>query len=191
MDAITLLTHDHRDVEKLFKRFAKTGDRAHKTRRDLVDRMIRELAIHAAIEEQIFYPRLRDEGRRIEDEVLEGLEEHHLIKEVLADLDGMSPEAERFEARVTVLMEQVRHHVEEEEGEMFPHARRALRPAELRDLGEAMQAAKVIAPTRAHPNAPDEPPANMANSAVAAVDRARDITGKVVREAKKAATSRR
>lgn len=191
MDAIALLTHDHREVEALFKKFEKSGDRAHTTRRDLVERMSRELAVHAAIEEQLFYPRLRQEGRRVKDEVLEGLEEHHLIKETLAALQGMDAADERFEARVTVLIEQVRHHVEEEEGEMFPRARRALEPGELRELGEAMEAAKVIAPTRPHPNAPDEPPANLANTGVAAVDRARGVTGKAVGRVKKAATGRR
>jgi hemerythrin superfamily protein len=197
-DAITVLIQDHRTVDELFKRFEKTGDRAYKTRGELVEKMIRELSIHAAIEEQVFYPRLREAGREIKDEVLEGLEEHHLIKELCAELEKMSPEQERFEAKVTVLTEVVRHHVEEEEGEMFPRARKALPAEELVELGEALEAAKLVAPTRPHPHAPDEPPANLANLGAAGIDRARDAgeavveaTGRVMREVKGGAGRRR
>jgi hemerythrin superfamily protein len=197
-DAISVLIEDHRTVDELFKRFEKTGDNARKTRRELVDRMIRELSIHAAIEEQLFYPRLREVGREIKDEVLEGLEEHRLIKELCAELETMPAEHERFGARTTVLIEVTRHHVEEEEGEMFPRARKALSAEELVELGEGLVALKKLAPTRPHPNAPDEPPANLANLGVAGVDRARDTadgvleaTDRAVREAINGATRRR
>ena len=192
-DAISVLTEDHRTVEKLFKRFEKTTDRALKTRADLVARMLRELSIHAAIEEQLFYPRLRIAGEKLKDEVLEGLEEHHVVKELLAELQRMTPESERFEAKVTVLMENVRHHIQEEEGDMFPRARRALTAGELVDIGEGLTALKTLAPTRPHPNAPDEPPANLANLGAAGIDRARDsadavveATGRVVRHVRDA-----
>jgi hemerythrin superfamily protein len=192
-DAIAVLTEDHRTVEDLFKRFEKTTDRAVKTRGDLVERMVRELSIHAAIEEQLLYPRLRLAGEKIKDEVLEGLEEHHVVKELLAEIERMNPEMERFEAKVTVLMENVRHHIEEEEGELFPRARRALTAGELVEIGEGLEALKSMAPTRPHPNAPDEPPGNLANLGVAGVDRARDTaeaaveaTGRVVRKARDA-----
>lgn len=197
-DAIALLTEDHRTVQELFRRYAKLGERAHKSREDLVKRITRELAIHAAIEEQVFYPRLREEGRRVKDDVLEGLEEHHLIKEALADLEKSSPEDERYDAKVKVLIEQVEHHVKEEEGEMFPRARRALDRETLVDLADALNAARMVAPTRPHPNAPDEPPANLLNTGAAAMDMARDAgeaaieaTGRVVRSAKQAATGGR
>lgn len=193
-DAISVLTDDHRTVEELFKRFEKTTDRAIKTRTELVDRMLRELSIHAAIEEQLFYPRLRTAGEKLKDEVLEGLEEHHVVKELLAEIEKMTPESERFEAKVTVLMENVRHHIEEEEGELFPRARRALTADELVELGEGLEAMKTVAPTRPHPHAPDEPPANLANLGVAGMDRARDgvdnaveATGRVVRKVRDAA----
>lgn len=193
LDAISVLTDDHRTVEKLFKRFEKTTDRAVKTRADLVARMLRELSIHAAIEEQLFYPRLRIAGEKLKDEVLEGLEEHHVVKELLAELQRMTPETERFEAKVTVLMENVRHHIQEEERDMFPRARRALTTEELVDIGEGLVALKTLAPTRPHPNAPDEPPGNLANLGVAGLDRARDsadtvvqATGRVVRHVRDA-----
>lgn len=190
-DAISVLTADHRTVEALFKRFEKTTDRAVSTRADLVARMLRELSIHAAIEEQLFYPRLRIAGEKLKDEVLEGLEEHHVVKELLAEIEKMTPQSERFEAKVTVLVENVRHHIEEEEKDMFPRARRALTGDELVEIGDGLEALKRMAPTRPHPNAPDEPPANLANLGVAGIDRARDTadgvveaTGKVVRQAR-------
>lgn len=193
-DAISVLTEDHRAVEKLFRRFEKTTDRALKTRAELAGRMLRELSIHAAIEEQLFYPRLRIQGARLKDEVLEGLEEHHVVKELLAEIEKMTPQSERYEAKVTVLIENVRHHIEEEEGDMFPRARRALTTAELVDIGEGLQALKTLAPTRPHPNAPDQPPGNLANLGAAGLDRARDradavveATGRVVRHVRDAA----
>ncbi len=79
MDAIALLRQDHREVERLFKQFEKAGPRAHKTRRDLVDKVIKELSVHAAIEEQVFYPAIREAVSETEDTVLESLEEHHIV----------------------------------------------------------------------------------------------------------------
>ncbi|HEV7677405.1 MAG TPA: hemerythrin domain-containing protein [Candidatus Dormibacteraeota bacterium] len=193
-DATTVLIQDHRTVDELFKRFEKTTERAHTARRELVDSMIRELSVHAAIEEQVFYPRCKAKGKEIKDEILEALEEHHVMKEVLAELEGMPVEHERFGARVTVLIELTRHHVEEEEGELFPHVRKAFSRDELVEMAEELEAVRAVAPTRPHPNAPDEPPANLANLGAAAVDRTRDLgdqavetVGKVVREVRSGA----
>jgi hemerythrin-like domain-containing protein len=157
-DAIRVLTDDHREVEELFARFEKTGSGAHKRRRDLVARMTEALSIHASIEEEIFYPAAR---RVVEDDVLEALEEHHLVKLTLAELEMMDPSHERYGAKVMVLIENVRHHVEEEEGELFPTIRKRLDNAQLRELGSALVAAKRTAPTRPHPEAPDTPPGNV------------------------------
>src|SRR4051812_21522690 len=115
MDAITLLKNDHKTVEKLFKAFEKAGDGAKVRKRELVDKIIEELAIHAAIEEQVFYPAIRELVPESEDMVLESLEEHHIVKWTLSELEALSPENERFDAKVIVLTESVRHHVEEEE----------------------------------------------------------------------------
>ena len=169
MDAITLLKDDHKTVEQLFKRFEKTGDRAYAERRQLVDRMIEELAAHAAIEEQLFYPVARAAVPETEDIALESLEEHHIVKWVLSELDAMSPEDERFKAKVTVLIENVRHHVKEEESDFFPMVRDELGRSALGDLGEAMAAAKKAAPTHAHPRSPDTPPGNLVMGSAAAV----------------------
>lgn len=169
MDAITLLKDDHKTVEQLFKRFEKTGDRAYVERRELVDRMIEELAGHAAIEEQLFYPVARAAVPQTNDLALESLEEHHIVKWVLSELDSMSPEDERFKAKVTVLIENVRHHIKEEERDFFPMVREELGRSALGDLGEAMAAAKKAAPTHAHPRAADTPPGNLVTGSAAAV----------------------
>ncbi len=182
MDAITMLRQDHREVERLFKRFEKAGPNAHKVKRDVVDRIIEALAVHSAIEEQVFYPALREEVPDVEGTVLESLEEHHIVKWTLSELDGMATDHERFDAKVTVLMESVRHHVEEEEQEMFPEVRKALGRKRLAEIGEAMEKARKVAPTRPHPRAPDTPPGNLvAGPAAAAVDKVRSAGRRAAR----------
>ncbi|HUQ62491.1 MAG TPA: hemerythrin domain-containing protein [Acidimicrobiales bacterium] len=188
MDAITLLKTDHKTVEGLFKKFEKAGEKAHKTKRDVVEKIIEELSVHAAIEEQVFYPAVRESVPDEEDTVLEGLEEHHIVKWVLSELENMSPEDERFDAKVTVLIENVRHHVEEEETDMFPEVRKALGRKQLGEIGAAMEKAKKVAPTRPHPKAPDTPPGNLvAGAGAAAIDKAKDGARKARR---KVSTSR-
>jgi hemerythrin superfamily protein len=169
MDAISMLKDDHQAVEQLFRRYTRAGDRAFAAKRAIVDRIIEELSVHAAIEEQLFYPAVRATVPDTQALGLESLEEHHLVKWVLSELDGMTPEDERFDAKVTVLINNVRHHVELEEGELFPKVRDELGRKALGDLGEAMAGARRIAPTRPHPRAPDRPPANLIVGTVAGV----------------------
>jgi hemerythrin superfamily protein len=161
MDAISMLKEDHKTVEALFKRFEKAGDRAYSEKRAVVDRIIEELSKHAAIEEQLFYPVVRATVPDTENIALESLEEHHIVKWVLSELEKMAPEDERFDAKVTVLIENVRHHVKEEEAEFFPLVRDELGRNALGDLGDAMAVAKKAAPTHPHPRSPDTPPANL------------------------------
>lgn len=161
MDAITLLENDHETVEGLFARFEETDGAEHVTRRDLVDRIIEELSVHSAIEEQVFYPAVREDVPEAEDDVLEGLEEHHIVKWTLSELQDMDPAHERFEAKVTVLMESVRHHVEEEEGELFVEVRKNLDAKRLGQIGDALELAKTRVSHRPRPEAPDSPPANV------------------------------
>jgi hemerythrin superfamily protein len=184
MDAIALLQRDHQEVERLFKQFEKLTERAQKSKQKIVMKVIRELAIHAAIEEMFFYPAVRTAAMKANlrtlkeaaDTVLESLEEHHVVKWTLSELEKMEPEDERYDAKFEVLKESVRHHVEEEQEELFPKARRLLGQDLLLDLGERMEKAKKIAPTRPHPRAPDEPPGNLVAGTVAAVmDRAKDM----------------
>jgi hemerythrin superfamily protein len=146
VDAIVLLKDDHKAVEKLFKEFEKAGDRAVKTKRRLVDQMIKELTVHAYIEEQLFYPAARAAAPGTTGHVLESIEEHHVVVWMLSELSGMDPADERFTAKVTVLIENVRHHVEEEEQDWFPQVRNAMGRKVLQQLGEEMAAAKTTAP---------------------------------------------
>ena len=156
-----MLKDDHKTAENLFKRFEKAGARAHVEKREIVDRIIEALSTHAAIEEQCFYPVVRATVPDTEAIALESLEEHHIVKWVLSELETMSPEAERFDAKVTVLIENVRHHVKEEENDFFPKVRKELDRASLHDLGDVMAAAKKAAPTHPHPRSPDTPPGNV------------------------------
>ena len=175
MDAITLLKNDHQTIEKLFKRFEKTGEGARVQRRKLVDQMIEELSIHAAIEEQVFYPVTRGTVDDVDDDVLEALEEHHIVKWLLAELEHLQPDDERFAAKVTVLIENVRHHVEEEEEDYFPKVRAALGRNDLAEIGDALEEAKRTAPTHPHPRSPDTPPGNqVAGPGAGVVDRVTD-----------------
>jgi len=153
----------------LFKRFERAGERAYVEKRELVDRIIEELSVHAAIEEQVFYPVARGVIPATEDLVLESLEEHHIVKWVLSELEQLDPTDERFDAKVTVLMENVRHHIKEEQDDFFPKVRDSLSRASLADLGAALAEAKKTAPTRPHPRSPDVPPANAVVGAVAGV----------------------
>ncbi len=176
MDAITLLRDDHKTVEKLFRRFEGAGSGAHVERRDAMDRIVEELSRHAAIEEQIFYPATRATVPEVEDQALESIEEHNVVKVLLAELRSMDPEQERFVPKATVLFELVRHHVEEEEQDYFPAVRDQLGPKALRDLGSAMVELKESAPTRPHPELPDSPPGNaLLAPAAAVVDRVSDL----------------
>ena len=161
MDAITLLKNDHKTVEKLFKTFEKAGEDASAAKRKVVDEIIVELSVHAAIEEQVFYPAIRDAVADVEDTVLEALEEHHVVKWTLNELVDLSPDHERFDAKVTVLIESVRHHVEEEEGELFPEVRKVLGRKALGEIGDAMEEARKTAPTSPQPKMPDTPPGNL------------------------------
>jgi hemerythrin superfamily protein len=142
-DAVALIKADHRKVEELFKEFEEAGDRAHKTKQRLVSQIIKELEVHATIEEETYYPAVAAKAKKDGKElVAEAVEEHHLVKVLLGELAGMSAEDDAFDAKVTVLMENVRHHVEEEESEMLPQSQQLLGSEELARLGEEMAARK-------------------------------------------------
>jgi len=181
-DAIVLLKEDHKKVQHLFDRFEGLGPNASKAKKEIVDKIVEELAVHGAIEEQIFYPVAREV---LEDDsmVLEDLEEHHVMKWTLWELSSMKPEDERFDAKVKVLMETVRHHVKEEEDELFPAIRKLLGRKRLQDIGDALKEAKKFVPKRPHPRMPDTPPLNVITGATAGVaDKVIDLTKGVVKK---------
>jgi hemerythrin superfamily protein len=152
MDAIALLKADHKAVSKLFREYKAAKKAGRATRTKIVDNVIKQLSIHAAIEEKVFYPAVRAEVPKLEDDILESLEEHHVLKWTLEELSDIGLDDERYDAKVTVMMEQVRHHVEEEETDWFPKVREALPRARLKELGEELQKAKRRAPRTPEPD---------------------------------------
>ncbi len=137
MNAIDLLEQQHREVEELFEEFEDAREGAVKTKERLCNEIADALAVHAEIEEKLFYPESKQENT--EEILRESVEEHLSMKRILADLIESGPEDEQFDAKMKVLKEQVEHHVEEEEQELFPKVRKDLSKDELEDLGERMQ----------------------------------------------------
>lgn len=138
MEPMDLLKKQHREVEALFKKIQKSEDP--QECRQLLEEMRHNLELHMQIEEEIFYPAVREvESKKAEEMVLEAYEEHGVVKLVLERLPEVDPEDERFHAKMTVLSELVKHHVEEEEKEMFKLAKK-IDKEELRSIGERMMA---------------------------------------------------
>lgn len=134
-DAIALLTEDHKAVKKIFKEFEKLkqNDGSDEEKSELVIRACQELTIHAQIEEEIFYPAIRD-GIEDDDLMAEAEVEHASAKDLIAQLESMQPDDDLYDARFTVLGEFIDHHVKEEQDEMFPKAKKA--KLDLKALGE-------------------------------------------------------
>jgi hemerythrin-like domain-containing protein len=147
-DAIVMLKDDHQKIRKAFKDFEKAGENAHATKGKIVDRIIELLTVHTYLENEIVYPRVRALLPDLEDDVLESYEEHHVADLLVVELAGMKPDAERFDAKTTVLIENVTHHIEEEEEEWFPKVREGLGRKVLQEIGAEMQEARKTAPTR-------------------------------------------
>ncbi|HEY6023041.1 MAG TPA: hemerythrin domain-containing protein [Pseudolabrys sp.] len=139
VDAIALLKADHRKVEELFKELGSARKRERKV--ELAQMICTEVTVHALAEEKIFYPALYKAFDKTDDKLLDEAEvEHASIKELIAKIDGCSPEDKLFDAHLTVLKEFVAHHVKEEESEMMPKAKKA--GIDLAALGEAIVALK-------------------------------------------------
>ncbi len=142
--AIELLTADHEVVRELLGKLTATTIRAVKTRQELLERIGQELRIHTALEEEFFYPALREAGGGDAAKMyFEAKEEHRAVEAlVLPDLEQTEPESEQFSGRAKVLEELVQHHADEEEEEMFPKAKELLGDDELRELGKRMEERK-------------------------------------------------
>lgn len=153
-DAIVLLRADHKKVRKLFREFDAAGDKAVTKKAKLVRQIITELTVHAYVENEVMYPQVRALLPDLGDEVLESYEEHHVAEVLCGELAELSPDAENFTAKATVLTEAVSHHMDEEEKDWFPKVRSGLKRKQLQELGERIEAAKKDAPTwPAHPAA--------------------------------------
>jgi hemerythrin-like domain-containing protein len=139
MNAITMLTEDHREVERMLDELEPTTERGVKTRQELFSRLKEALTVHEVIEEEIFYPALR-EHPKAKDIVLEAYEEHDVVDSIMGQLEGLPVDNETWGAKAKVMIENLRHHIEEEEREMFPTARKVFEADELQELGERMAA---------------------------------------------------
>ena len=145
MDALTLLEQDHQKVKKLMGEIEKTTERGAKTREELFTKLVQELTVHEKIEEQIFYPAVKDAAKtkKLEEIVTESFEEHHFVNVVIAEIKETPFEAEEWAAKFSVMMENIEHHAfEEEEGEMFPKVRKLFSKSELEELGARMEELK-------------------------------------------------
>jgi hemerythrin superfamily protein len=147
-DAIVLLKEDHKEIRKLFREFENAGENATKTQGKIVDRILEALTVHTYIENECMYPEVRKLMPEVEDDVLESYEEHHVADVLSMELALMSPDDERFAAKTTVLMENVTHHMEEEEQEWFPKVRAGLGRKQLQDMGARMIELKKKAPRK-------------------------------------------
>jgi hemerythrin superfamily protein len=139
-DAIELLTEDHEHVKSMFEQYDGLGERAHATKQKLAIQICTELTRHATAEEEIFYPAVRAAGKDTEDMVDEAVVEHASAKDLIAQIMAMDSSDELFDAKVKVLGELIDHHVQEEEGEMFPKARKA--GLDLEALGQEIEERK-------------------------------------------------
>jgi hemerythrin-like domain-containing protein len=147
-DAIVLLKNDHKEIKKTFNAFKKAGENANKEKGRLVKKMIELLTVHTYIENEVMYPRVRELLPELEDDVLESYEEHHVADVLVMELSMMKPTDERFTAKTTVLIENVEHHIDEEEKEWFPQVRAGLSRRVLQELGADMLQAKKKAPKK-------------------------------------------
>jgi hemerythrin superfamily protein len=141
MNAIQLLKSDHRRVEELFREYERTNGRK-TNKRGIVQRIIKELSAHTEAEERIFYPAVVAGAPEVRRLVLKAIEEHHVMKLELAELERMNADDERWEAKVLFLMDAVRMHVVEEEGVLFPTVRDAIPKRAFDRLGQEIERAK-------------------------------------------------
>ena len=147
-DAIALLKADHAAVKKLFAQEQKATKQDDEKKQIVFDQIKDALTVHATIEEEIFYPAVKKARQEhVKDEVREGYEEHRQIKILIAEIANITPDDETWDMKVKVLKEDVEHHVKEEEGEMFPDARKFLGEKRLNELGAELLAPGNISPS--------------------------------------------
>src|SRR5664279_681501 len=151
-DAIVVLKDDHKRIRALFKEFQSASQDAHVTQGKIVEQIIGELTVHTYLENEVMYPQVRQLVPDLEQDVLESYEEHHVADLLCVELMALEPTDEHFQAKATVLIENVTHHIEEEEQDWFPKVREALGRKQLTEIGERMQELRASAPR--HPAQP-------------------------------------
>jgi hemerythrin-like domain-containing protein len=177
-DVIEVLEQDHREVEEMFGELESlrgaSTEEARSRRKELADRVTIELVRHSVAEEVLVYPEV--EKKVSKEEAEHAREEHAEAEETLAKLEKLEPDDPAFDDELSTLMSEIRHHIDDEEGEMFAHMRQVIDADELRRLGGRVEAFKKVAPTRPHPNVPNEPVPRMAAGPAASLfDRMRDL----------------
>ena len=145
-DAIALLRDDHRDLRSLFEKYEGLSPRAKKAQEQVRDRIVEALSVHAAIEERVFYPVVLETVPDLEESILEGMQEHALAEQMLAQVAGTDVDDRWFRPRMMVLGDIVRHHMREEEREVFPALRDALDKTQLKELGDSLREERLEAP---------------------------------------------
>jgi hemerythrin superfamily protein len=177
-DVIEILEQDHREVEEMFReleslRGASTSEDQAR-RKELAEQVTIELVRHSVAEEVLVYPEV--ESKVSAEEAEHAREEHAEAEETLARLEKLDADDPSFDAELEKLMAEIRHHIEDEEGEMFAHMREVIDADELRRLGDRVESFKKVAPTRPHPNVPNEAlPRIAAGPAASLIDRMRDL----------------
>lgn len=170
-NAVDLILEQHETIRELFTTFESLSDRPSKRKDDTVREIITVLSKHANVEEMLFYPTAMEVVPELQEHVEEDMEEHRLVELALLQLDHLSSESDRFDAKVRVVVENVREHLEEEEQELLPRIREEMDEDDLRQLGAAMLTAWETAPSRPHPMTPKSPVVKfLVGPAVAAYD---------------------
>ena len=177
-DVIEILEHDHREVEEMFKELeslrGSSSEEANGRRKDLTEQVTIELVRHSVAEEVLVYPKVEDKVSS--DEAEHARKEHAEAEETLQRLEKLDADDPAFDDELGTLMDEIRHHIEDEEGEMFVHMRQVIDAEELRSMGARVEAFKKVAPTRPHPNVPNEAlPRTAAGPAASLFDRMRDL----------------
>ena len=177
-DVIEILEHDHREVEQMFKELeglrGASTEADKKRRKELTEDVTIELVRHSVAEEVLVYPQVEDKVGA--DEVEHARKEHAQAEETLARLEKLDADNPDFDDELATLMGEIRHHIEDEEDEMFAHMRQTISENDLRSLGARVEAFKKVAPTRPHPNVPNEAlPRTAAGPAASLIDRMRDL----------------
>jgi hemerythrin superfamily protein len=177
-DVIEILEHDHREVEEMFAELESlrgaSTEQAKERRKAVTEQVTIELVRHSVAEEVLVYPKVEDKVSA--EEVEHAREEHAEAEETLARLEKLDADDPAFDDELATLMAEIRHHIEDEEGEMFAHMRQVIDADELRKLGTRVEAFKKVAPTRPHPNVPNTALARTAAGPAASLfDRMRDL----------------
>jgi len=177
-DVIEILEQDHREVEQMLGELESlrgaATEEASSRRKELSEQVTIELVRHSVAEEVLVYPQV--EKKVSAEQAEHAREEHAEAEETLHRLEKLDPDDPAFDVELATLIEEIRHHIEEEEGEMFTQMRQDIEPEELRRLGDRVEAFKKVAPTRPHPNVPNEPlPRMAAGPAASLFDRMRDL----------------